>query len=178
MVDPRALAETKTSERFVDIVKDGPTSPNDTHSDSADGRYRVKLCPLVCFRRRDLGAVSSARAMSAATRLASFPARPWQRLHADFAECRGKHYLIIVDAHTKWIDMSTTTTTNARSVISEFRKWFARFGLPLQVVIYNGPRLGSSGIRNYMMWNAIAYCSTSSCWPRGNGGYGECHKDG
>ncbi|GBP18461.1 Uncharacterized protein K02A2.6 [Eumeta japonica] len=67
------------------------------------------------------------------------PAREWQRLHAKFAQCRSKRYLVVVDARTKCIEVSTTAATNARSVISGFLKWFARFGLPLQLVTDNGP---------------------------------------
>lgn len=33
-----------------------------------------------------------------------FRSRPWQRLHAAFAEYKGDHYLIIIDAHSKWIE--------------------------------------------------------------------------
>ncbi|XP_050359888.1 uncharacterized protein LOC126779795 [Nymphalis io] len=34
-----------------------------------------------------------------------FPLHPWQRLHADFAECAGKKYLILIDAHSKWLEV-------------------------------------------------------------------------
>ncbi|CAK1595929.1 unnamed protein product [Parnassius mnemosyne] len=34
-----------------------------------------------------------------------FPLNPWQRLHADFAEYVGKKYLIVIDAHSKWIEV-------------------------------------------------------------------------
>lgn len=33
-----------------------------------------------------------------------FPSTAWHRVHADFADCAGKKYLIIVDAHSKWIE--------------------------------------------------------------------------
>ena len=32
----------------------------------------------------------------------TFPNRPWQRVHADFASVDGKHYLVVVDAYSKW----------------------------------------------------------------------------
>ncbi|GBP39301.1 Uncharacterized protein K02A2.6 [Eumeta japonica] len=69
-----------------------------------------------------------------------FPARPWQRLHADFVEYRGKHYLVVVDANTKWIELVTDS----------------------------GPPFGSSEIKNYMMRNAIAHCLSSPYRPQGN----------
>ncbi|XP_050358301.1 uncharacterized protein LOC126778723 [Nymphalis io] len=38
-----------------------------------------------------------------------FPLHPWQRLHADFAECAGKKYLILIDAHSKWLEVHIST---------------------------------------------------------------------
>ena len=41
--------------------------------------------------------------------------RPMQRVNADYAEKDGKHYLILVDAHSKWPEcfyMGTNTTTS------------------------------------------------------------------
>ena len=32
----------------------------------------------------------------------SWPTAPWQRVHVDFATHQAKHYLIMVDAHSKW----------------------------------------------------------------------------
>ncbi|GBP42481.1 hypothetical protein EVAR_29284_1 [Eumeta japonica] len=39
-----------------------------------------------------------------------FSARPWQRLHANFLEYRSSNHLVVVDAQTKWIEVSTMTT--------------------------------------------------------------------
>ncbi|XP_013174911.1 PREDICTED: uncharacterized protein K02A2.6-like [Papilio xuthus] len=36
-----------------------------------------------------------------------FPAAPWQRLHADFAQLHGKYYIIVVDAHRTQISVNT-----------------------------------------------------------------------
>ena len=47
-----------------------------------------------------------------------WPARPWQRIHVDFAgPFLGKNFLIVVDAHSKWpevIKMTTTTSSKTR----------------------------------------------------------------
>ena len=50
----------------------------------------------------------------------SWPTAQWQRIHIDFATHQSNHYLIIVDAHSKWPEvigpMKTTTaevTANA-----------------------------------------------------------------
>lgn len=41
-----------------------------------------------------------------------WPTRPWARLHLDFAgPFKCKHILIIIDAHSKWIEATCTPST-------------------------------------------------------------------
>ncbi|XP_045511104.1 uncharacterized protein K02A2.6-like [Colias croceus] len=68
-----------------------------------------------------------------------FPLGPWQRVHADFAECGGVKYFILVDAFSKWIEVSAMKRTDTESTVSVLRSMFARFGLPSQLVTDNGP---------------------------------------
>ena len=61
----------------------------------------------------------------------SWPTRPWARLHLDYAgPVEGKMVLVIVDAHTKWIEAVHTTTATSEAVIEVCREKFAQFGLP------------------------------------------------
>ena len=44
----------------------------------------------------------------------TWPAKPWQRIHIDYAgPFLGRSFLVVVDAHSKWpevFEMSTTST--------------------------------------------------------------------
>ena len=42
---------------------------------------------------------------------------PWQRIHVDFAEVKGQQFLIIVDSHSKWLEVFPMTTTTATATI-------------------------------------------------------------
>ena len=43
-----------------------------------------------------------------------FPARPWQRIHIDFAGLfLGTMFLIVVDAHSKWPEIIPMASTSA-----------------------------------------------------------------
>ena len=54
---------------------------------------------------------------------------PWQRLHVNFATYEGNHYLIVVDAHSKWPEvLGPMRTTNAEATINALRTLFARYG--------------------------------------------------
>ncbi|XP_073964407.1 uncharacterized protein [Choristoneura fumiferana] len=98
-----------------------------------------------------------------------FPLHPWQRLHADFADCAGRRYLIVVDAHSKWIEAIEMQKTDARSTINAFRNMFARFGLPSQLVTDNGPPFFSQEFKVYCKMNNIRHVTSAPYRPQCNG---------
>ena len=68
-----------------------------------------------------------------------WPTRPWARLHLDFAgPLKGKMYLVVVDAHSKWTEAICTPSTTSAAVIEELNVLFAQFGLPDTIVTDNG----------------------------------------
>ena len=55
-----------------------------------------------------------------------WPQRPWSRVHADYAgPIFGKMFLILVDAHTKWIDIHITASSTSQVTIEKMRQTFA-----------------------------------------------------
>ena len=74
--------------------------------------------------------------------------KPWKRLHVDFAGLfRGRMYLLITDAHSKWPEITEMPSITASRTIDELRKLFSSYGLPEQIVTDNGPQF-VSGICN------------------------------
>ena len=52
----------------------------------------------------------------------SWPTRPWSRLHMDFAgPLDGRMFLVLVDAHSKWLDVIPMKTATARTTIQRLR---------------------------------------------------------
>ena len=48
----------------------------------------------------------------------AWPSLPWQRVHVDFTEpFRGRRFLILVDAHSKWPEVLSMSTTTAAATI-------------------------------------------------------------
>ena len=71
----------------------------------------------------------------------AWPTVPWQRIHVDFAgPVNGKMLFILVDAHSKWPEVFTMSSTTSGRTISKLRETFARFGLPEELVSDNGPQ--------------------------------------
>lgn len=48
-------------------------------------------------------------------------------------------FLLIIDAHSKWLDIHITNSSNAQTTIEKRRITFASKGLPEIVVFNNGP---------------------------------------
>jgi len=74
----------------------------------------------------------------------TWPATPWHCLHIDFAgPFLGKHFFIIVDAHSKWPEVIPMNVTSAEKTVDEFRKVFATHGLPCQIISDDGSQFTS-----------------------------------
>ena len=60
-----------------------------------------------------------------------WPSQPWSRLHLDFAgPFMGHMYLVIVDAHSKWLDLQIMRSITTEKTIEKLRSVFATHGLP------------------------------------------------
>ena len=99
-----------------------------------------------------------------------WPAKPWQRVHVDFAgPFLGKMFLIVVDAYSKWPEVVEMTSTEAPKTICELRKIFAANGLPEQLVSDNGPQFVSSDFAAFMKMNGIKHIRCAPYHPSSNG---------
>lgn len=100
----------------------------------------------------------------------SWPTRPWARLHLDYAgPVEGKIVLVMIDAHSKWIEAVHTTTATSAAVIEVCRERFAQFGLPETVVTVNGSCFVSSEFEAFLKVNGIRHVTTSLYYPACNG---------
>ena len=99
-----------------------------------------------------------------------WPSKPWQRIHIDFAgPLKGKMYLVVVDAHSKWPEVIEMNSTAAASTIQVLRDLFARFGLPEQTVSDNGPPFNSQDFASFMKSNGIKHIRSTPYQPSTNG---------
>ena len=91
------------------------------------------------------------------------------RVHA--GPFRGKTYLVIVDAHSKWpevIGMYMKTSTTTASLIIELRRVFATFGLPRQVFSDNSPQFISAEFERFMKENGMKHLRSAPYHPSTN----------
>ena len=74
-----------------------------------------------------------------------WPDKPWSRIYIDYAgPIEGKMLLLLVDAHSKWIDAHVTSSSSSEVTIRKLTQSFATHGVPEILVSDNGPNLVSN----------------------------------
>ena len=67
------------------------------------------------------------------------PARPWQRVHIDYAgPYLNKMFLILTDVFSKWMEVFVVPTASSLQTIEKSRMCFATHGVPEIMVSDNG----------------------------------------
>ena len=100
----------------------------------------------------------------------SWPSTPWSRLHLDLAgPFLGHMFLILVDAHSKWLEARILSSTTSSAIISSLRLIFAEFGLPSLIVTDNGPNFSSIEFELFLSRNGIKHILSPPYHPSSNG---------
>ena len=100
----------------------------------------------------------------------AYPEKPWTRIHIDYAgPLEGKMFLLIADAHSKWIDAHVTSSATSSSTIELLRRTFATLGLPEVLVSDNATAFTSSEFQEFLKKNGIRHVRTPPYHPASNG---------
>ena len=104
-----------------------------------------------------------------------WPERPFQQFHIDFAgPFLNSMFLLLVDAHSKWLEVIPMKTTTSQKTIDALRDIFARFGLPELLVSDNGPQFVSKEFQEWLARHGIQHIRSSPYHPQSNGAAERC----
>ena len=99
-----------------------------------------------------------------------WPGQPWARVHIDYAgPLKGHMYLVVIDAHSKWMDVHLMCSTTSAATIAKLREIFATHGLPETIVSDNGPNFTSAEFENFLSKNGVKHTKVSPYHPASNG---------
>ena len=100
----------------------------------------------------------------------TWPSRPWSRVHIDFmGPFQGHMVLVLVDAHSKWIEAHVMSAITSTLTIQCLRRIFATFWLPEVIVTDNGPSLVSEEFEAWLKRNGIRHKTSPPYHPATNG---------
>jgi len=123
---------------------------------------RVKTCDA-CQRSRNFPAVAPIQPWE-------WPERPWSRIHVDYAgPLLGHMFLVVVDAHSKWMEVKMTRTTTTSTTVTALRSIFATHGIPELIVSDNGSVFTSTAFKDFVQQNGIHHATSAPYHPATNG---------
>ncbi|GFX79428.1 uncharacterized protein K02A2.6 [Trichonephila clavipes] len=94
----------------------------------------------------------------------------WERIHVDFSGPIFEHtFFLIVDAHSKWIEVYPMKVTTTKKTIECLRDSFARFRLPRVLVSDNGSQFISYEFQRFMHKNGVKHKTSAPLKPSSNG---------
>ena len=96
-----------------------------------------------------------------------WPNKPWSRVHLDYAgPFLGKMFLLLVNSHSKWIEVYITNACTTAMTIEKLQLTFLSLGL---LITDNGPAFTSSEFSDFVKANGIQHVRTLSYHPASNG---------
>ena len=78
-------------------------------------------------------------------------------------------YLVVIDPHSKLMDVHIIQSTTSAATITKLRKIFANHGLPETLVSDNGSNFASAEFENLLVKNGIRHIRVSPYHPASNG---------
>ena len=161
---PTSITITARATQYSLWSKQDESSSSFVHLAARDVEIHnlVKSCS-VCQQSRPAPALAPLHSWE-------WPSEPWNRLHLDFAgPYMGHMFLIIVDAHSKWLDVHLMHSISSTNTIETLCMVFATLGLPQKIVTDNGSSFTSEEFREYLFSNGIIHVTTAPYHPTSNG---------
>jgi hypothetical protein len=93
----------------------------------------------------------------------------FERVHVDFFHFRGKEFLILVDAFSRWLEVQQMNKSNAEAVLRELEEIFRVFGFPKELVSDNGPPFSSYDFNSKLEKLGIKVTKSPPYHPQSNG---------
>ena len=91
-----------------------------------------------------------------------WPTKPWARIHVDYAgPIQNNYYFVVLDAHSKWVEIFITRSITSASTISFLDVLFARWGYPMSLVSDNATSFRSEEFTKYMETCGIRHITSS-----------------
>ena len=99
----------------------------------------------------------------------SFPEYPWQRVATDLFEWKKTSYLLLIDYYSRYIEISSLSSTMSKAVIQRMKGIFGRHGIPECLMSDNGPQFSSHEFQQFSKEYKFEHITSSPNYPQANG---------
>ena len=96
----------------------------------------------------------------------SLPQLPWQKVASDLFEWKQKHFLLIVDYYSRYVEIACLNNLTAEEEVTQSKSIFARHGIP---EVDNGPQNISELYAKFSEEYQFQHITSSPYHPQGNG---------
>ena len=104
---------------------------------------------------------------------AQAPSSPFQTIFADFFDYSGRHYLVVGDRLSSWVEvLSSTAGTSlggSTGLVHHLRSFFATFGIPEELSSDGGPEFTAGHTEDFLRQWGIRHRVSSISFPQSNG---------
>ena len=97
------------------------------------------------------------------------PTHPWQFVARDCFEINGRHYVVLVDIYSDFIELSQLPDPNSNALIKAIKPVFATHGVPATLITDNGTNFISSEFRRFLKSWDVNHITSSPHHHQSNG---------
>lgn len=97
------------------------------------------------------------------------PMEPWGKVGMDLFQLKDKDYLLLMDYHSNYPEFVLLSNTTTEQVIAQTKAIFARHGIPVTVIIGNGPQFTSQSFKDLARNYGFEHLTSSPLYPQSNG---------
>jgi hypothetical protein len=99
----------------------------------------------------------------------TLPGSPWSRLGADIFEFKKKHYLLVVDYYSRYIEVRRLKSLSSLTTIEKLKSIFVTHGNPDIMISDNGPQFASREFYEFTETYGFQHVTSSPRYPQSNG---------
>ncbi|RWS20675.1 hypothetical protein B4U80_08277, partial [Leptotrombidium deliense] len=98
-----------------------------------------------------------------------WPQQPWIHVHADIGTIDNSNYLILIDTHSKWMEVHHLQRTTSNFIIGCLRQMCATHGIFEEITTDNGPQFVSVEFEEWCKRNGVRHTTSTPYHPASNG---------